>query len=176
MESTGRLSNFPQKKPRRQALSTQPGPVPSQGPVPSRLRMSLSSPPQAGHSAGTSPFLCHLSSALAVLGSGIQAWIVPGSRKCLKERLQVRQRHPHHQKSPGLQHEPGPSPALPGPPLPAAVSHGQRAGLARSALLGEVCGSGRVCAGVCVCVCERACVHGCVCESEHVPLRTPPCE
>ena len=132
------------------ALSTQPGPVPSQGFVLSRLCTPLSSPPRAGHSAGISPFLCHLSSALGVLGFGIQAWIVPGSRKCLKERLQVRQRHPHHHKSPGLQHEPGPSPVLPGPPLPAAVSHGQQAGLARSALLGEVCVSEHVCMSVCV--------------------------
>lgn len=151
MESTGRLSNFPQKKPHRQALSTQPGPVPSQGFVPSRLHTSLSFPPRAGHSAGTSLFLCRLPSALGVLGFGIQAWIVPGSRKCFKERLQVRQRHPHHHKSPGLQHEPGPSPALRGPPLPAAVSHGQQAGLARSALLGEVCMNEHVCTGVCIC-------------------------
>lgn len=46
VESTGRLSNFPQKKPRCQALSTQPGPVPPAGlsPLPTPLGLVVSAP------------------------------------------------------------------------------------------------------------------------------------
>ena len=162
MESTGSLSNFPQKKPRCQALSTQPGPVPPTGLSPLLTPLGLVVSTLAGHSSGTSLFLCHLSSALGVLGFGIQARDCPRRQKeCLKEGLQVRQRHPHRRKSPANLQDCNTSWGLPQRSRAHRfLFHGQQAGLARSALLveasaaaGSVCVSEHVYTSVCVCVC-----------------------